>query len=154
MRKIIVAIVAIGSLTLAGIGFAQHTHEHNANTAVTRVAVQSPLSLKQHTLTNMRAHLPIISQIQEAIGTAEYDKASKLAEDNLGMTSLKQHGASENAKYMPKAMQDIGTTMHRSASQFAIEIQNTSARCKTSSRAVPWELRSRECSLKALWATP
>lgn len=127
MRKIIVAIVAIGSLTLAGIGFAQHTHEHNANTTDNRVAVQFPPALKQHTLTNMRAHLQVISQIQEAIGKAEYDKASKLAEDNLGMTSLKQHGASENAKYMPKAMQDIGTTMHRSASQFAIEIQNTSA---------------------------
>jgi hypothetical protein len=127
MRKMLLTIVAIGSLTLTGIGFAQHSHEHNANATDNRILVKFPDALKQHTLTNMRAHLLALANIQEAIGKADYDKAAKIAEQQLGMTSLKQHGASENAKYMPQAMQDIGTTMHRSASQFAIEIQNSSA---------------------------
>lgn len=34
------------------------------------------------------------------------------------------HGAHDIAKFMPKGMQDAGTLMHRSASRFAIEVQN------------------------------
>jgi hypothetical protein len=37
------------------------------------------------------------------------------------------HGAHDVAKYMPKGMQDVGTLMHRSASQFSIAAQNASA---------------------------
>ncbi len=75
----------------------------------------------------MRDHLLAISQIQEAIGKGNYNKASEIAENRLGQTALKTHGAYENSKYMPKGMQEIGSTMHRNASKFAIEIQNSSA---------------------------
>lgn len=42
------------------------------------------------------------------------------------MSSLGLHGAHEVAPYMPKAMQDAGTAMHRAASQFAIVAKDTS----------------------------
>ena len=48
-------------------------------------------------------------------------------EKKLGMSSLADHGAHESSKYMPKGMQEVGSLMHRSASQFAIEAQNSAA---------------------------
>ena len=37
------------------------------------------------------------------------------------------HGAHESSKFMPEGMQAIGTQMHRSASRFATEVQNSAA---------------------------
>jgi cytochrome c556 len=92
-----------------------------------RIAVDFPAPMREHILTNMRDHLLTISQIQEAMGKGQYDKAAQLAEDRLGMNALKLHGAYENSQFMPKGMQEIGSTMHRNASKFAIEVQNTAA---------------------------
>jgi hypothetical protein len=58
---------------------------------------------------------------------AKYDVAASIAETRLGQAALKAHHAKENSVYMPKGMQEIGAQMHRTASQFAIEIQNASA---------------------------
>ena len=95
--------------------------------ADTRTAVKFPAPMKQHTLANMRDHLLAISQIQEALATGKYDLAATTAEKRLGMTALVAHDAAHQAKFMPKGMQEIGTAMHRSASQFAVETQNASA---------------------------
>ena len=102
-------------------------HTGNGATQDNRVAVDFPAPMKEHILTNMRDHLQTISLIQEAMGTGQYDKAAQLAEDRLGMNALKLHGAYENSKFMPKGMQEAGTAMHRNASKFAIEVQNTAA---------------------------
>jgi cytochrome c556 len=42
------------------------------------------------------------------------------------MSSLQTHGAHEVARFMPKAMQDAGTAMHRSASRFALVAKDAS----------------------------
>ena len=102
-------------------------HTGNGATQDNRVAVDFPAPMKEHILTNMRDHLQTISLIQEAMGKGQYDKAAQLAEDRLGMNALKLHGAYENSKFMPKGMQEAGTAMHRNASKFAIEVQNTAA---------------------------
>lgn len=67
----------------------------------------------------MRDHLLALGEIQEALSRSQFDQASDIAEQRLGMSSLKLHGAHEVATFMPKGMQDAGTAMHRSASQFA-----------------------------------
>jgi len=92
-----------------------------------RQAVHFPKELREHTLVNMRDHLLALQQIQEALSTLDYNKAADIAEQRLGMTSLKLHGAHEVAEYMPPGMQDAGSAMHRSASQFAIAAQESSA---------------------------
>lgn len=105
-----------------------HTmHMVNSSAQDVRVAVDFPAPMKEHILTNMRDHLQTISLIQVALGNSQYDKAAQLAEDRLGLSALKLHGAYENSKYMPKGMQEAGTAMHKNASKFAIEIQNTAA---------------------------
>lgn len=145
MRRLPLACVAALTIVLSAVVGAQehdpsmHRHDqmmsHDAGAHVNaaassqdgRQSVHFPQELREHTLSNMRDHLLAIQQIQEALSTQDFDKAAGIAEQRLGMTSLKFHGAHEVAKYMPKGMQDAGTAMHHSASQFAIAAQEASA---------------------------
>jgi hypothetical protein len=112
-------ILAGLSLAAAPLAFAQQPeHSHDS-----RIAVSFPAALKEHTLANMRDHLQTLSEIQGYLATQDFDRAADIAEKRLGMSSLSLHGAHEVAKYMPKGMQDAGTAMHRSASQFAVATQ-------------------------------
>jgi hypothetical protein len=89
-----------------------------------RQVVDFPEPMRTHTLANMRDHLLAIQQIQQALAEGAYDRAAQVAENRLGMTSLKSHGAHDVAKFMPEGMQAVGTQMHRSASRFAVEATN------------------------------
>jgi len=129
MRKLTLAAAFVGlGLLFVGVAVAQqHTHhrEHGAAPAGdTRQFVQFPDELREHTLTNMRDHLLALQEIQEALAQKQEDKAARIAEERLRLSSLTLHGAREVAKYMPQGMQDAGSEMHRSASRFAIEAQN------------------------------
>lgn len=86
----------------------------------TRQMVKLPDMMKQHMLGNMRDHLLALHDIQVALAKGELDKAGDIAEQRIGMSSLASHNAAHMAPYMPKAMQDIGTEMHHSASRFAL----------------------------------
>ena len=105
---------------------AMHQHQAPAMPVDTRMAVRFPEPLRTHTLANMRDHLLALGQIQDALALGNYDIAADIAEKRLGMSSLEAHGAHEVARYMPKAMQDAGSAMHRSASQFAVAAKDAS----------------------------
>jgi cytochrome c556 len=60
------------------------------------------------------------------LATEAFDLASDLAEQRLGMSSLKLHGAHEVARYMPKGMQDAGAAMHHAASRFSVVAKDAS----------------------------
>ncbi|MCF8199024.1 MAG: hypothetical protein K9J42_09680 [Sulfuritalea sp.] len=87
--------------------------------------VHFPDQLRDHTLSNMRDHLLALAEIQDRLAQQRYDEAADIAEQRLGMSSLKLHGAHEVAKYMPKGMQDAGTAMHHAASRFALTAQES-----------------------------
>jgi hypothetical protein len=127
---IIAAATSVAILSAAGMAAAQHAghhghKDHRAATADIRVLVNMPPQLVDHTLANMRDHLLALQEISEALAQGKNDKAAATAEQRLGMTSLGLHGAHEVAKYMPAGMQQAGTAMHRAASRFAIEAQNS-----------------------------
>ena len=103
-----------------------HARHMAAAQADARQMVRFPETLRTHTLTNMRDHLLALGDIQEALSLSQFDQASDIAEQRLGMSSLKRHGAHEVAQFMPKGMQDAGTAMHRSASQFATVAKDAS----------------------------
>jgi hypothetical protein len=103
----------------------QHA-DHGAG-ADPRQLVSVPDDMRTHTLTSMRDHLLALAQIQDALANGAFDEAAQIAEQRLGMTSLKAHGAHESSRFMPQGMQEIGTAMHHGASRFAIEAQNASA---------------------------
>jgi hypothetical protein len=95
--------------------------------ADSRQLVEMPPPMVQHMLANMRDHLLAITEIQRALGAGEFQRASEVAEQRIGLSSLESHGASHMAPYMPRPMQDIGTQMHRAASQFALVAQEAGA---------------------------
>jgi hypothetical protein len=111
----------------AGAAFALGDHAHGPAPADIRVAVRFPEPLRTHTLANMRDHLATIREIQDALARGELERAAQAAETRLGLSSLAAHGAHDVAKFMPQAMQDAGTAMHRAASRFAIEATSAGA---------------------------
>jgi hypothetical protein len=92
-----------------------------------RQLVKLPDPMVQHMLANMRDHLKAITEIQQALGSGDYQRASEVAESRIGFSSLEAHGAAHMAAFMPQPMQDIGTQMHKAASQFARKAQETGA---------------------------
>ena len=91
--------------------------------ADSRQLVEFPEMMRDHMLKNMRDHLLALTKIQQHLALEEYEKAATVAENRLGMSSLDGHGASHMARFMPAAMQQIGTQMHKAASRFAIIVQ-------------------------------
>ena len=91
-----------------------------------RQLVQLPPMMQEHMLGNMRDHLATLNEILGDVADSKYDAAAKIAEQRLGMSSLSLHGAAHLAPYMPKPMQDIGTSMHRAASRLVIVLQDAS----------------------------
>lgn len=131
MRRTIIISIGLGcSILAASLATAQHhrhgDHQgHNPAPADTRELVQFPPQLVEHTLRNMRDHLLALQEITDALAKGRHDDAARVAEERLGMTSLRLHGAHEISQFMPQAMQAAGTAMHRAASRFAIEVQNS-----------------------------
>lgn len=127
MREFVIAALAALVIAGASTAIAQHNHSHAAAGAApgatasdTREFVTMPPQMVEHTLANMRDHLQALQEIQEHLGMGHPDVAARIAENRLGMSSLGLHGAHEVAKFMPQGMQDIGTSMHKAASRFAI----------------------------------
>ena len=94
-----------------------------SSVADSRQLVEFPEMMRDHMLENMRDHLLALTKIQQHLALEEYEKAATVAENRLGMSSLDGHGASHMARFMPAAMQQIGTQMHKVASRFAIIVQ-------------------------------
>jgi len=128
--KIAVTVIAIGAGVYPLIARTQaqpHDMATPRSAAVdARQLVKFPEPMRLHTITSMRDHLQALQEINAALSQNAFEQAASIAEQRLGMSSLERHDAAHLAPYMPKAMQDIGTQMHRSASQFAVEVQNAS----------------------------
>ena len=88
-----------------------------------RQLVELPEIMQQHMMSNMRDHMVAINEILINMSNDQLDEAAEIAESRLGMSSLKSHGASHMAKFMPKGMRQAGTSMHRAASRFALKAQ-------------------------------
>jgi len=122
------AAAGAGARTLAA---AAQTPTHDmagmqGGTTDGRQLVRFPEPMRLHTIASMRDHLLALQEIDDALSRSEFDKASRVAEERLGMSSLELHGAAHLAPYMPQPMQDIGTAMHRAASRFAVAAQDAS----------------------------
>lgn len=100
-------------------------HSSATESDLTPMLVQLPAQLVDHTLANMRANLQALSEIQEQIAKQNYSIASGIAEERLGMSALKLHGAERVAKHMPQEMRELGSTMHHAASKFALVAQES-----------------------------
>ena len=91
-----------------------------------RLLVSLPVPMREHMLASMRDHLATLSTVMGDIADANFDVASKLLEERLGMSSLPLHHAAEMAPNFPQPMQNAGTSMHHAASRLALVLQNAS----------------------------
>jgi cytochrome c556 len=114
MQALFAMLVLLSAATSAG--YAQDSRE----------LVRLPEPMQEHMLGNMRDHLATLNEVLGNVANGKFDEAAKLSEQRLGMSSLGLHGAAHMAPFMPKPMQDIGTSMHRAASRLAIVLQDTS----------------------------
>jgi len=89
----------------------------------TRKLVNFPEMMQTHMLSNMRDHLVVINEILAYMANNELDKAGEITEQRLGMSSLGLHNAKHMSKFMPKGMQEVGTSMHKAASRFALKAE-------------------------------
>jgi cytochrome c556 len=89
-----------------------------------RELVKLPQMMQEHMLANMRDHLAALDEMLADLADGETDKAAEVAENRLGMSSLSLHGAETLGKFMPAAMGELGTQMHRAASRFVIVAQD------------------------------
>lgn len=112
MKKCIITVLVLTIFGLPTSSFAD-----------SRQLVELPEMMRDHMLENMRDHLLALTEIQQHLALEEYEKASTVAENRLGMSSLSGHGASHVARFMPAAMQQIGTQMHKAASRFVTIVQ-------------------------------
>ena len=124
------AFAAAGAVIYPRVAAAQ-VHGHQASESTTtsideRLLVSFPEPMRLHTISNMRDHLAALQEIDDALSRNDFDRASSVAEQRLGLSSLESHGAAHMAPLMPQGMQDIGSAMHRSASRFAVAAQSAS----------------------------
>jgi len=108
MRKVHFLLSAVVAVSIAG-----------SVQADNREMVKMPEMMQEHMMGNMRDHVLAIHEILTALSKDELDKASAIAEERLGMSSMRLHGAGHMAKFMPKQMGAIGTSMHKAASRFS-----------------------------------
>lgn len=132
MRRPIIVLAIAGAFAAVGVGVAAQTHGHGHNghqrhtspAEDARLPVPIPPQLATHMLANMRDHLAALQEISAALAQGQAGAAAMIAEERLGLSSLRAHGAHEVAQFMPQGMKDAGTAMHRSASRFALDAQN------------------------------
>ena len=67
-----------------------------------RQLVKFPEPMRLHTITSMRDHLLSLQEIDVALSKNDFDKASRIAEQRLGMSSLELHGAAHRALHAPR----------------------------------------------------
>lgn len=116
MRLTFLSLVAMGALVALTPGRAIAGED-------TRELVQLPLMMQEHMLANMRDHLVAFDEILGELADGNVDAAASIAEERLGMSSLSLHGAEHLGQFMPKAMGEMGTQMHRAASRFVLIAQ-------------------------------
>ncbi len=155
MRRIVVVSMATVALASGVVAYAQDHMDHQKHMTDMaddgRQFVNFPPEMRQHILANMRDHRQVLSDILTAMSSAQYAKAARIADAQLGMVSPSAEsckggnaaGAPQMSKpatmdhqmsqFMPEGMRKIGLEMHQSASDFAIQ----AAKASTTGNAKP-----------------
>ena len=102
-----------------------------------RELVRLPEPMQEHMLGNMSDHLATLNEIIGDVADGKFDEAAKLSEQRLGNQLARPSRSAHMAPFMPKPMQDIGTSMHRAASRSGSSCKTPrcrrrSIRCATS----------------------
>ncbi|MBY6241576.1 hypothetical protein [Methylosinus sp. Sm6] len=123
-------LVAAGALAQEKASPPAHDHMHMTQKDA-RSELDFPPPMRQHMLSQMRAHLEALQAILAALGAGNPGKAGDIAEKRLGLGALGAAAcdpsratggdgmAAMMGAHMPPQMREMGMAMHSSASAFA-----------------------------------
>ena len=63
-----------------------------------------------------------ISEIQRALAESDFERAERIAENNLGLGGITTHDTL--AKHMPEEMRALGMEFHKVSSQLALSLKD------------------------------
>lgn len=129
MKKI---IMLFGILLFAGITFnafakdegskTEHRMQHNKMGSIqdNRISLGLSPTMKQHQLSNMRAHVEAVQSIVGLLSEGEFDKASQIAHVKLGLTEEmeKMCNMFENEDF-----KNLGLAFHKSGDDLGHALQ-------------------------------
>jgi hypothetical protein len=136
MRRARHAGLALVLLAAGGAGAAEdsgHSHMMHMTTPDQRRALDFPPPMREHMLSQMRAHLEALQEAMQALASHRPAEAGEIAETRLGLSapgaaSCAPAGgrpaegmAAMMGAHMPEEMRALGFSMHQAASDFATE---------------------------------
>ncbi|MBL4608316.1 MAG: cytochrome c [Pseudomonadales bacterium] len=93
-----------------------HHQHHGMPTEDKRISLNLPPAMKQHQLANMRNHLDAVRRIIEAISTEQFDQASQIASQDLGLTKKMEAMCK---RFDNQSFTDMGLAFHKSGDELA-----------------------------------
>ena len=86
-----------------------------------RISLNLPPKMKQHQLANMRNHLDAVRRIISAMSTEQFDQASDIASNELGLTK-KMHSMCRHFKN--ETFKEMGMAFHKSGDDLAAVLKS------------------------------
>lgn len=103
------------------LGEGNHHHHHGMTTADKRISLNLSPAMKQHQLTNMRNHLDAVRRIIEAVSTDQFEAASQIASEDLGLTT-RMEGMCNS--FENESFRELALTFHKSGDELATVLKS------------------------------
>lgn len=140
--SLITALAAATAMAADDAAMPMHHHDMNMTGAPvhaevpagpdTRLVVDFPPEFKRQELANMRSHLEALQLITQHLADGNLQAAADVANDRLTRSGMSAHDRHQAHQYMPKAMLEMGASMHRAAGHFAQVAQDAAVSGDTS----------------------
>lgn len=113
VKSIIFLLFLIGGATVAAM---DHEMKHNNPITDERISLNLSPMVKQHQLANMRNHVDAVRRIIAAISKDDFDGASKIASQELGLTEEMEQMCN---RFENQDFREMGLAFHESGDQLA-----------------------------------
>lgn len=112
MNRVVIALLVFFSIG-SSVAAEMHMH-HGGAMSDERISLGLPPPMKQHQMSNMRSHLEAVRSIVALIAANNFEKASRIAHTQLGLTEemKKMCEMFDNKKF-----QELGLAFHKSGDE-------------------------------------
>ncbi len=101
-----------------------HNHHQGMPTVDERISLNLGPAMKQHQLANMRNHLDAVRRIIEAVSTDQFEAASQIASEGLGLTT-RMEGMCNS--FENESFRELALTFHKSGDELATVLKSGNA---------------------------
>jgi len=102
----------------------KHHHHQGMPTEDKRISLNLAPAMKQHQLANMRNHLDAVRRIIEAVSTDQFEAASQIASEDLGLTT-RMEGMCNS--FENESFKELALTFHKSGDELAAVLKSGNA---------------------------